>query len=61
MRYSPLPALRVQIPSEFDGRITFRDLNEPDNVGWWDNMVGPGKPVDTNRFFVICEIGRAHV
>ncbi len=25
----------------------------PDNVGWWDNMVGPGKPVDTNRFFVI--------
>ncbi|HJV83306.1 homoserine O-succinyltransferase MetX [Noviherbaspirillum sp.] len=23
------------------------------NVGWWDNMVGPGKPVDTDRFFVI--------
>jgi homoserine O-acetyltransferase len=23
------------------------------NVGWWDNMVGPGKPVDTSRFFVI--------
>lgn len=22
-------------------------------VGWWDNMVGPGKPVDTNKFFVI--------
>jgi homoserine O-acetyltransferase len=21
--------------------------------GWWDNMVGPGKPLDTNRFFVI--------
>jgi homoserine O-acetyltransferase len=27
--------------------------DQPDNVGWWDNMVGPGKPVDTNRFFVI--------
>jgi homoserine O-acetyltransferase/O-succinyltransferase len=27
--------------------------NEPNNAGWWDNMVGPGKPVDTNRFFVI--------
>ena len=26
---------------------------EPDNVGWWDNMIGPGKPIDTNRFFVI--------
>ena len=23
------------------------------NPGWWNNMVGPGKPVDTNRFFVI--------
>jgi homoserine O-acetyltransferase len=26
---------------------------EPDNVGWWDNMVGPGKPLDTERFFVV--------
>ena len=26
---------------------------EPDNVGWWDNMVGPGKPLDTDRFFVV--------
>ncbi|MFZ9962363.1 MAG: homoserine O-succinyltransferase MetX [Burkholderiales bacterium] len=23
------------------------------NIGWWDNLVGPGKPLDTNRFFVI--------
>jgi homoserine O-acetyltransferase len=22
--------------------------------GWWSTMVGPGKPVDTDRFFVIC-------
>lgn len=27
--------------------------DDPKNVGWWDNMVGPGKPLDTNRFFVI--------
>ncbi|WAW11167.1 homoserine O-acetyltransferase [Oxalobacter vibrioformis] len=27
--------------------------DQPNNIGWWDNMVGPGKPVDTNRFFVI--------
>ena len=27
--------------------------SNPNDVGWWDNMVGPGKPVDTNRFFVI--------
>ena len=22
--------------------------------GWWDSLVGPGRPIDTNRFFVIC-------
>jgi homoserine O-acetyltransferase len=22
--------------------------------GWWNSMVGPGKPIDTDRFFVIC-------
>lgn len=27
--------------------------DNPDDIGWWDNMVGPGKPVDTNVFFVI--------
>ncbi|MBC7453989.1 MAG: alpha/beta fold hydrolase, partial [Massilia sp.] len=27
--------------------------DQPKSTGWWDNMVGPGKPVDTDRFFVI--------
>src|SRR5687768_15139456 len=26
---------------------------DKNNVGWWDNLVGPGKPLDTNRFFVV--------
>ncbi|QHI98816.1 homoserine O-acetyltransferase [Xylophilus rhododendri] len=26
---------------------------QPGSEGWWDNMVGPGKPLDTDRFFVI--------
>lgn len=26
---------------------------QPKSEGWWDNMIGPGKPVDTHRFFVI--------
>ncbi len=25
-----------------------------DDPGWWDILVGPGRPVDTNRFFVLC-------
>jgi len=24
------------------------------NVGWWEPMLGPGKPIDTDRWFVIC-------
>jgi len=27
--------------------------DDPGNIGWWDNMIGPGKPVDTNRYFVV--------
>jgi homoserine O-acetyltransferase len=26
---------------------------QPNSEGWWDTMIGPGKPVDTDRFFVI--------
>ena len=29
------------------------DESDPKSTGWWDNMVGPGKPLDTDRFFVI--------
>ena len=27
--------------------------DQPSNQGWWDNMIGPGKSLDTDRFFVI--------
>lgn len=27
--------------------------DNPKNTGWWNNMIGPGKPVDTRKFFVI--------
>lgn len=27
--------------------------DEPKNVGWWDNFIGPGKPLDTDFFYVI--------
>ncbi len=30
--------------------------------GWWDVCIGPGKPIDTNRFFVVCpnNLGGCH-
>lgn len=27
--------------------------DDPQNVGWWDNLVGPGKPLDPRRFFIV--------
>ena len=27
--------------------------DNPKNLGWWDNLVGPGKALDTNKFFVV--------
>lgn len=29
------------------------DLNER-KQGWWNTMIGPGKPIDTNQYFVLC-------
>jgi homoserine O-acetyltransferase len=26
----------------------------PHRRGWWDNIIGPGRPLDTERFFVVC-------
>jgi homoserine O-acetyltransferase len=27
--------------------------DDPANVGWWDNIIGPGRPLDTERFFIV--------
>ena len=27
---------------------------EDPSPGWWEEMVGPGRPIDTRRYFVVC-------
>ena len=31
-----------------------RHSEDDRRAGWWDNCIGPGKPFDTDRFFVVC-------
>ncbi|CDH47260.1 homoserine O-succinyltransferase MetX [Candidatus Contendibacter odensensis] len=28
--------------------------DDPTKPGWWDNCIGPGRPIDTGAFFVVC-------
>lgn len=37
------------------GSYLYDDQSEVDrSCGWWSSVIGPGKPIDTNRFFVVC-------
>ena len=26
----------------------------PERRGWWDNLIGPGKPLDSDRLYIVC-------
>lgn len=52
---------RTAVTKTVSGRITAKKegyspsrMYRQKKPGWWDEMIGPGKPIDTNRFFVIC-------
>ena len=46
-RHPHLPRAERRLPRR-------QALIAADDPGWWDIAVGPGKPIDTDRYFVIC-------
>jgi len=46
----------ILICHALSGNAHVAGVNSPDDKkpGWWDVMVGPGKGIDTNKYFVIC-------
>lgn len=57
-RYGPPPAPSgantVFICHALTGDSHVARHDQADAPGWWDTMVGPGRPIDTNRFHVVC-------
>ena len=46
----------ILIEHALSGDAHVAGVHSPDDAkpGWWDAMIGPGKPIDTDRYFVIC-------
>lgn len=55
--YGELSAARdnaVLVLHALSGDAHAAGVSEDGMLGWWDGMIGPGKGIDTNRYFVIC-------
>ncbi|MGH9722593.1 MAG: homoserine O-acetyltransferase MetX [Bryobacteraceae bacterium] len=55
--YGTLNASRsnaILVLHAFSGDAHAAGVNHEGKPGWWDNMIGPGKAFDTEKYFVIC-------
>jgi len=49
------PAIWICCPFTTDAHVAgLSDENNPKSIGWWDAIIGPGKPINTDIFFVVC-------
>lgn len=61
-RLSPARDNAILICPSFSSHSHARSHQENREPGWWEDMIGPGKALDTSRFFVICSslLGGCH-
>lgn len=51
---SPMKDNAILVLHALSGDAHVAGIDEDGRLGWWDAMIGPGKGIDTNRYFVIC-------
>lgn len=51
---SPYKDNAVLVVHALSGDAHVAGINENGRIGWWDALIGPGKGIDTNKFFVVC-------
>ena len=53
--FAPAARIAILVLHAFSGDAHAAGISaETGKPGWWDNMIGPGKAFDTDRYFVIC-------
>jgi homoserine O-acetyltransferase len=49
------PVVWICSPLTMDAHAAgLSEENNPETIGWWDALIGPGKPINTDNFFVVC-------
>ena len=53
---------KFSVPPDDNTRKIKCPADSEKRAGWWDAIIGPGKAIDTNKFYVVCpnNIGGCH-